>query len=660
MPSTITDRLIGLTTSVAVKAPVRLATTGPIALYGHQTIDGFLTSTRDRVLVKDQPDATENGIWNATSAAWVRASDFNGSLDAVGGTMVHVAEGGDAGDTFWSVDGNGPIDIGSDEIGFSLANSAALEANLESVAGGTLVGFSQAGTGAVATNARDKMRQAISVFDFIPVSLHAAIRAGTNLTPLHTYIRHAIAEAADKKRFLDMCGGPLLIAEDLDFTALPGVVCNFQSPIVVDVEGTFANDYAVTFGDPSTGDGFTGRWIAGCIVGHLYLIGTRDAPLNGFYLKGHRLTIGSVTADFFDGEGLHLDNVWDSIIGRLSSEETGNEDTWSINLDATLVDGENNTTNITSLQSEQAYHRGIYANLLRYRIQNVHAERLAVLTVNDGTAEIGYLNHHFIIGNGSLDQAVFDCLPSGTAPDGSALAATTMNIRLTGDNCAYTEIHAPQSNIFVDYGTGVYGRNLLCLNFYQKAPSTGVVVDVLKVSGETKLALGTIINSLSTNDFDVFQNAAGIEINGGGVINDLDFSNTIYGDITFNYLLLADIRDVKAPQQAERMPVTFNACRSDTIVGANGAEFIVNGGKSVAVALASQAIADIQNHRTGNFGSTGNTAYLTHNVRATGTIAWTTPANLNYPAGTTTERVGYNAAGKIYQNTDGAVNWAAI
>lgn len=59
------------------KTPVQLATTGSnISLSGEQTIDGTLTSSSP-VLVKDETDATTNGIYTSGSGAWVRRSDAN-------------------------------------------------------------------------------------------------------------------------------------------------------------------------------------------------------------------------------------------------------------------------------------------------------------------------------------------------------------------------------------------------------------------------------------------------------------------------------------------------------------------------------------------------------------------------------------------------------
>lgn len=88
-----TDRINGLTAAVAIKAPVRAATTANITLSGAQTIDGVAVVADDRVLVKNQTDTTENGIYDASATAWSRAKDFNGARDVVQGTTVLIYEG---------------------------------------------------------------------------------------------------------------------------------------------------------------------------------------------------------------------------------------------------------------------------------------------------------------------------------------------------------------------------------------------------------------------------------------------------------------------------------------------------------------------------------------------------------------------------------------
>jgi len=57
------------------KASCRAATTGNITLSGTQTIDGISTIAGDRVLVKDQSTASQNGIYVVAAGSWTRSTD---------------------------------------------------------------------------------------------------------------------------------------------------------------------------------------------------------------------------------------------------------------------------------------------------------------------------------------------------------------------------------------------------------------------------------------------------------------------------------------------------------------------------------------------------------------------------------------------------------
>lgn len=146
LPTTLSDRLTGVSSSVAVKAPVRLATTAAITLSGLQTIDGELVDEGDRILVKDQADAVANGIYVASARQWLRAPDFDGVYDAVGGTQLYVIEGSANNSTYWRTDGLGPLVITDDEIVFeAITGPTTLASDLASSAnnkGGGLVGWS--------------------------------------------------------------------------------------------------------------------------------------------------------------------------------------------------------------------------------------------------------------------------------------------------------------------------------------------------------------------------------------------------------------------------------------------------------------------------------------------------------------------------------------
>ncbi len=112
MTSLSTSLIQGTTSAVAVKAPVKAATTANITLSAAQTIDGVSIVADDRVLVKNQTDTTENGIYIASSSTWERALDFDGSRDAVTGTRVFVISGTTNALTEWYVSTSSDPDPG--------------------------------------------------------------------------------------------------------------------------------------------------------------------------------------------------------------------------------------------------------------------------------------------------------------------------------------------------------------------------------------------------------------------------------------------------------------------------------------------------------------------------------------------------------------------
>jgi hypothetical protein len=122
---TSVDRIQGLSGSLAVKAPCRLATTANITLYGLQSIDGVTTALGDRVLVKDQTTTSENGIYDADDGTWTRSRDADGSNDAVTGTMIVVTAGGAHADSVWRVTTAGTVVFGSSNITFAAALTGA-------------------------------------------------------------------------------------------------------------------------------------------------------------------------------------------------------------------------------------------------------------------------------------------------------------------------------------------------------------------------------------------------------------------------------------------------------------------------------------------------------------------------------------------------------
>lgn len=86
------DRFNGVIASLAIKAPCKTVTdgVGNILLEGEQTINSIAVVVDDRVLVMEQTDPVENGIYNVRTSTWDRAADWDGNRDVVKGTLVTV------------------------------------------------------------------------------------------------------------------------------------------------------------------------------------------------------------------------------------------------------------------------------------------------------------------------------------------------------------------------------------------------------------------------------------------------------------------------------------------------------------------------------------------------------------------------------------------
>lgn len=92
--------------SVRVASNANLTITGPGA-----TIDGVTMSANDRVLLKDQTTASQNGlyIWNGAAVSMTRAADAN-TFAELEQAVVTVEEGTSAGASFRQTAVNGTID----------------------------------------------------------------------------------------------------------------------------------------------------------------------------------------------------------------------------------------------------------------------------------------------------------------------------------------------------------------------------------------------------------------------------------------------------------------------------------------------------------------------------------------------------------------------
>lgn len=123
-------------TSNKWKPAVACATTANITLSGEQTIDTVLTSA-SRVLVKDQTNATQNGVYVSAAGAWTRATDADTWTEIV--SQAVFTTGGSANiNKSWVNTNEAGGTIGTDNITFTQLFPIITNAALANMAANTV------------------------------------------------------------------------------------------------------------------------------------------------------------------------------------------------------------------------------------------------------------------------------------------------------------------------------------------------------------------------------------------------------------------------------------------------------------------------------------------------------------------------------------------
>ena len=107
-----------------VKNSVHLASTAngtlASAFANGQTMDGVALATGDRILLKDQTDASENGVYTVNaSGAPTRATDFDADSEVTAGAFFFVEEGTANADSGFIITTDGAITVGTTNIAFT-------------------------------------------------------------------------------------------------------------------------------------------------------------------------------------------------------------------------------------------------------------------------------------------------------------------------------------------------------------------------------------------------------------------------------------------------------------------------------------------------------------------------------------------------------------
>jgi len=137
-----------------VKQSVRVATTGNITLSGAQTIDGVSAIVGDRVLVKDQSTASQNGIYVVAAGSWSRATDADSSAEVTTGMFTFVSEGTTNADSGWVLTTNDVITLGTTALAFAQFSGAGqITAGAGMVKSGNTLDIGTASTARIVVNA---------------------------------------------------------------------------------------------------------------------------------------------------------------------------------------------------------------------------------------------------------------------------------------------------------------------------------------------------------------------------------------------------------------------------------------------------------------------------------------------------------------------------
>lgn len=174
-----------MATGLDVKSSVRVATTANITLSGTQTIDGVAVIAGDRVLVKNQSTASENGLWVVAAGTWTRATDADADAEVTAGLFTFVEEGTVGGGVGFVLTTANPIVVGTTSLTFTQFSGATdITAGAGLTKTGTTIDVETASAGRIVVNA-DNIDLASGVvtpgtYDSVTVDTYGRVTAGAN------------------------------------------------------------------------------------------------------------------------------------------------------------------------------------------------------------------------------------------------------------------------------------------------------------------------------------------------------------------------------------------------------------------------------------------------------------------------------------------------
>ena len=117
-------------------------------------LGGVALVAGNRVLVKDQSTASQNGIYVVAAGAWSRATDADSSVEVTAGMFTFVAEGTANADTGWVLSTNDTITLDTTALAFTQFSGAGqIDAGNGLTKSGATINVATADSGRIVVNA---------------------------------------------------------------------------------------------------------------------------------------------------------------------------------------------------------------------------------------------------------------------------------------------------------------------------------------------------------------------------------------------------------------------------------------------------------------------------------------------------------------------------
>lgn len=192
---------------VASVADVTIATPGA-------SIDGVSLNNGDRVLLKNQTDATENGIyvWNGAASAMTRSADADNTpgAEVTTGMFIFVESGTVNAATSWILHTQGTINLGVTELDFEQfgASTSYTAGEGISISGNTLSFTSSAITSSLAAGTDLAKEDSLPLYD-----ASATAQKKTTLTALASFLADGTTVTATDGKLTSVATGGVLTRE---------------------------------------------------------------------------------------------------------------------------------------------------------------------------------------------------------------------------------------------------------------------------------------------------------------------------------------------------------------------------------------------------------------------------------------------------------------